>query len=30
MSPSFFDKFTDFPDIPRPWIDNEEDFVDDD
>ena len=26
MSPLFFDKFPDFPDITRPWIDNDEDF----
>jgi len=24
----FFDKFPDFPDITRPWTDNEEDFDD--
>ena len=29
MSPSFFDKFPNFPDdITRPWADNEEDLED--
>jgi len=28
MSPLFFNKFPDFPDIPRPWADNGEEFDD--
>jgi len=28
LSPSFFNKFPDFPDIPRPWPDNDEGFDD--